>query len=574
MATRSSDIDEQKPGTNIQKEGHTLTPPSGQNGPKIPEVFMSTLSWPPSQSPVRKPDCPETWYYLEIQVISTKDGRAAPPCSHTWQAPIVEDMVWDGKAGLTEAVVTGPGQAILFYGWQSLGEGLSLGKAWDTAFMLSGAISWVSKPAQLSAKLASLGDGQWLIAQAITEGHIKPRGLSHLHSIPPALPPFNFYNQDLSPQPAKMPVVSEWWEVPRLSPCPAHQEWGWDQEQRQWELWVVPPQSPFLLSDHEYESDRSSASTSSSVASVSERSGGSRHPHCVWWPHRETGGHIKINLLVFKDEDAKDAIMYQSWWWDTTVYHHAGCRDCTLLSYVIFSLQGYPGELVRSSGTDITLDDMLTILDKHSNNINALGALNQELFQLRMGEKETVSSWGVCLSRHLQVLAASFPDRLPPDWVAKLRQDHFYGGLPKWFKAMVAYLKATPDEKTYLDYFHAAWEAEKEETMEPSCGHSAGSLAKPKVKIFFPLRKLKGIQPTKTPAVWLAHLRKRPLMMKKALIVRILMAWMAWHRNSWYASLELWMMHSKTRNVIITASSQIISSGIVCWWKWPKKNQI
>ena len=34
----------------------------------------------------------------------------------------------DGKADLTEAVVTGPGRAILFYG-QWLLEGLSLGEA-------------------------------------------------------------------------------------------------------------------------------------------------------------------------------------------------------------------------------------------------------------------------------------------------------------------------------------------------------------------------------------------------------------------------------------------------------------
>ena len=33
-------------------------------------------------------------------------------------------------------------------------------------------------------------------------------------------------------------------------------------------------------------------------------------------------------------------------------------------------------------------------------------------------------------------------------------------------------------------------------------------MGKPKVMSFFPLRKLKGTQPTKTPAVWLAHLEK------------------------------------------------------------------
>ena len=91
---------------------------------------------------------------------------------------------------------------------------------------------------------------------------------------------------------------------------------------------------------------------------------------------------MKINLPVFKDEDMKDAVTYQSWHWDITVHHHAGCKDHTLLPYAICSLQSYPGELVSSLATDVTLDDVLTILDEHYNNVKALDALNQELFQL------------------------------------------------------------------------------------------------------------------------------------------------------------------------------------------------
>ena len=123
---------------------------------------------------------------------------------------------------------------------------------------------------------------------------------------------------------------------------------------------------------------------------------------------------MKINLPVFKDEDAKDAVTYQSWRWDLTVYRCTGCRDRTLLPYAIRSLQGYPSKLVWSSGTDITIDEVLTILDKHYNNVKALDALNQELFQMRMADKETVSDWGVCLSQHLQILAASFPNPISP----------------------------------------------------------------------------------------------------------------------------------------------------------------
>ena len=79
---------------------------------------------------------------------------------------------------------------------------------------------------------------------------------------------------------------------------------------------------------------------------------------------------MKINLLVFKDEDIKDAVTYQSCHWYLTVYCQARCQDHTLLPYVIHSLQGYLEEFVRSLGTDITLDDVLNILDEHYNNVS------------------------------------------------------------------------------------------------------------------------------------------------------------------------------------------------------------
>ena len=133
---------------------------------------------------------------------------------------------------------------------------------------------------------------------------------------------------------------------------------------------------------------------------------------------------------------------------------------------------------------DITLDDILTILDKHYNNVKALDALNQELFQLCMGKKEMVSNWGVCLSRHLQILAASFPECFPPDCIAKLKCHHFYGRLPKWLKAVVAYLKASAKEKTYSNYLQVAREVEKEVT-EPSHSQTTNKPSKPKVLSFF-----------------------------------------------------------------------------------------
>ena len=62
---------------------------------------------------------------------------------------------------------------------------------------------------------------------------------------------------------------------------------------------------------------------------------------------------------------------------------------------------------------DITLDEVLTIVDEHYNNVRALDAQNQELFQLWMVDKETVLNWGISLLRHLQVLVASLSDHFP-----------------------------------------------------------------------------------------------------------------------------------------------------------------
>ena len=194
------------------------------------------------------------------------------------------------------------------------------------------------------------------------------------------------------------------------------------------------------------------------------------------------------------------------------MYQCARCRDCTLLPYAIRSLQGYPGELVQSCGTDITLDDVLMILNEHYTNVKVLDVLNQELFQLWMADKETVLDWGIHLTRHLQILAAFFPDCFPSDCVVELKRDHFYGRLPKQLKVTVAYLKEGPQVRTYSDCLRAAREAEKENLIELSQSsriQTADSPSKPRTTSFFPLRKFKGNLPlSKKPTVCLAQLEE------------------------------------------------------------------
>ena len=68
------------------------------------------LSWSPARRLLSS--CPNTKHCLEIHVTLTEELGAV--CLHSWMAPLVEGMLHDVRADLTEAVVTGPGRAVLF----------------------------------------------------------------------------------------------------------------------------------------------------------------------------------------------------------------------------------------------------------------------------------------------------------------------------------------------------------------------------------------------------------------------------------------------------------------------------
>ena len=102
-----------------------------------------------------------------------------PPPLHTWMAPVVEDMLQEARDGLTEAVVIGPGRAILFYGRRSMGEGLKADEARNAAFLLTGTGMWVRKSAYLTANPMMLQEGKSTITWAVLDQRVKARGPEH-----------------------------------------------------------------------------------------------------------------------------------------------------------------------------------------------------------------------------------------------------------------------------------------------------------------------------------------------------------------------------------------------------------
>ena len=199
MATKLSDLDDQKPGFNIQ----LMATPS-----HYPVAGMALKRQRHLVAPHHVDLCSLWWGNQNLTTLRLgiawkyrwslpKMGEWHHHSPHTWQMPVVEDIVQDGKSGLMEAVVTSPGQTVLFYGWWSLGEGLALGEG--SLIHLARSHLLCGKQALLSANSISLGEGQQLISQAITKKCIKPRGPGHPHSIPPVSTPFIFSNQGWSP---------------------------------------------------------------------------------------------------------------------------------------------------------------------------------------------------------------------------------------------------------------------------------------------------------------------------------------------------------------------------------------
>ena len=118
-------------------------------------------------------------YCLSIQVTLTNELGDVPPPMHSWTTLVIEDMLLETRARLTEAVVVGPGKAILFYGRRSLGEGLKADEARDAAFLLTGAGTWVGKLAYLTADPMMLQEGKRAITCTISDHGVKARGPGH-----------------------------------------------------------------------------------------------------------------------------------------------------------------------------------------------------------------------------------------------------------------------------------------------------------------------------------------------------------------------------------------------------------
>ena len=179
MAANMSDRGDNMTEANLQADGLMEEPAQRAVNQQEMEEEDSSPHNLPMGSPVQRLSTGRlnTNYYLSIQVTLTDELGYVPPPSHAWTATVVEDMLRETRAGLMEAVVIGPGRAILFSGRHSMGEGLKADEARDATFLLTGAGTWVGKLAYLTVNPMMLQEGKRAIACAVSDHGVKVRGL-------------------------------------------------------------------------------------------------------------------------------------------------------------------------------------------------------------------------------------------------------------------------------------------------------------------------------------------------------------------------------------------------------------
>ena len=179
---------------NLQADGLREEPAQGVVERQEMEEGDSSPHNSPTWSPVQRLPAGHfnANYCLLIQVTLTDELGDVPPPMHSWTTPVIEDMLWETRARLMEAVVVGPGKAILFYRRHSLGEGLKVDEARDAAFLLTGVGTWVGKLAYLTADPMTLQEGKRAITRAVTDHGVKARGPGCPWVNLPAQLPFRF----------------------------------------------------------------------------------------------------------------------------------------------------------------------------------------------------------------------------------------------------------------------------------------------------------------------------------------------------------------------------------------------
>ena len=363
---------------------------------------------------------------------------------------------------ITEAVVLAPGEAIWFFRWQLLKEGLPLGDTRDFGFHSGSPVNWARREAQVETMVSTVQEGHHTITKKRTKarGSECPQGIMKTNWAPAAAYNIEEWMQGLEEDASEVEVrnskVSNWGTDWRNT-CSQCVDKSRRQHRRQ-----GAPQLP---------RDTSSGSPSSGGGSSNWGNEQSSHQSTMTRESRKSsqagragrGLKVKVNLLIFKDEKTKDAVTYHSWQWDIAIFHCLGCDDQHLLPYIFWSLQGFPGNLARNLGEDATLTDILQMLDEHYGMVMTFDTFARRSIPSSKvpGRIWPSAKFGVCLAQQVQILQSEYPGRIQQEHVEEMKQDHFYEGLNPDYQCMLAHKVDGKHPTSYSDLLLASQKLEK-----------------------------------------------------------------------------------------------------------------
>ena len=434
----------------------------------------------------------EPAFCIEVTVETT---LGLPPPEYAWTGPLITDVLRDYSSELTEAVPTDLGVAILFWGRRSLGEGLLRSDATAAVSRMGGPITWIGHSMFMRGQELPLAEGRRRVACSSYDhrGPGRPRASS-----PPRFSVSQQLPFGLAPQERPVPASSHHsaFEPPRLPPF-GHGAGGAGGG-------GGPPNDP-----HD---DGSYAGGSGSGHGAPRRGGGPSTPlpapgdHSGYesdtsrtadtrGPSRRRGGnnnnnHGKIDLPIFKNEDAKDGITYMAWRHDVRLYRMQGVPDRVLLPRVYRSLQGPPGDLARGLGLNVSLPEMIEYLDQYYGNSLGYDQLMGGLYTMVWKDGESVEDLATRLDRHLILCAGSYPDLFPPETIRTMKRDRFFDLMTGIYKSRMSHLMK-PGAKA--DFGELLQFARHTQTAEQAKQRAiAATKTTPSGGGLYPSRKMKG----------------------------------------------------------------------------------
>ena len=296
-------------------------------------------------------------YCLEIRVTLSYPSVSHLPPKSTWIGPIIVEEL-RGVRVLTEAIVLGPGRAVLFYGCRSQGEGLDALEADQEAEHLEWIDHWVNHHACLEAFTLSVAARRQAASQAP-----RPWLLDWDHVISNPLMQHGGVEGNIDTRPEKgenkpkrqNPSKSKQRRGYQTSPWsnkksnkslykslngdsqPDHWEevtrWGHEQE-KEYRKAINELKNNLRDSSPKPEESGDSLSESSRTSSGLTASSKSRDS---LRSHRQgrRGARGSIRLPTFKDKGGPGTMKYDSWHFNVATYCRAGHHDQVLLPEVI-----------------------------------------------------------------------------------------------------------------------------------------------------------------------------------------------------------------------------------------------